>query len=320
MNRGITAAELFDALAERLGLSWSAGIAGGQRPVQHGDPGVSESVSSFVVWACHLNPVHPGRIQVIGPVENDYLARLEPVARADVLGRLFSGDTACVVISDGERVTEEFSILADAAAIPLFRSDLPGYVIISHLQHYLTNALAECINLHGVFMEVLGIGVLLTGKSGIGKSELALELISRNHRLVADDAPEFRRIAPDELSGSCPPELTGFLEVRGLGVLNIRAMFGDSVIKLNKNLRLIIDLQHMTDHELAALDRLEGSRRYRRILDVEVPQVTLPVVPGHNLAVLVEGAVRNHILLLKGYNASQAFIDRQQSMLLEGDA
>ncbi len=319
MSSGITAAELFDALAERLRLSWVAGIGGGQRLLRAAGNGAQQN-PSFAVWACYLNPVHPGLIQVVGPEERDYLAGLVPAARADTLHRLFSGNTACIVVSDGDKVEDDLVSGADAAGIPLFRSDLSGYKIISHLQHYLSSALAERVNLHGVFMEVLGIGVLLTGKSGVGKSELALELISRNHRLVADDAPEFRRIAPDELSGSCPPELTGFLEVRGLGVLNIRAMFGDSVIKLSKNLRLIIELQRMSDSELAALDRLEGSRRYQTILDVEVAQVTLPVVPGHNLAVLVEGAVRNHILLLKGYNASQAFIERQQRMILEGDA
>lgn len=319
MNSGITAAELFDIHAERLGLSWVAGLTGGERQIEPKAAGALRN-PSIVSWAGHLNPVHPCRIQVIGPVERAYLADLGQTARTDLLDRLFSGNTACVIVSDGEKVADDFVTMADTDAIPLFRSDLAGYKIISHLQHYLSIVLAERMNLHGVFMEVLGIGVLLTGKSGVGKSELALELISRNHRLIADDAPEFRRIAPDELNGSCPSGLIGFLEVRGLGVLNIRAMFGDSVVKLNKNLRLIIELQRMSDNELAQLDRLEGSRRYRTILDVEVPQITLPVIPGHNLAVLVEGAVRNHILLLKGYNASQVFIERQQRLILEGDA
>lgn len=319
MGKGITVAELFDAHAERLGLSWVAGLAGGERPVAAGEAGGTPA-SSFVEWAGYMNPIHPCRVQVVGPGEAAQLAQLDDAARMHALERLFRADTACVVVSDGEQVAGRFVELADACAVPLFRSDLAGYEIISHIQHYLSRILAERVNLHGVFMEVLGIGVLLTGKSGIGKSELALELISRNHRLVADDAPEFCRIAPGELNGCCPAELVGFLEVRGLGVLNIRAMFGDSVIKLNKNLRLIIELQRMSDSELAEIDRLEGSRQYRTILDVEVPQITLPVVPGHNLAALVEGAVRNQILLLKGYNASQTFIERQQRMILEGDA
>lgn len=318
MATGITPAVLFDSHQERLGLTWVAGLAGAERTFQSTMEGGARS-THFDAWAGHLNLVHPNRIQVIGPVEIAYLAGLDAAHRAEVMKQLFASHTSCLVVSDDEKVPGEFSALADACGMPLFRSPLPGYKIISHLQHYLSTALAERIILHGVFMEVLGIGVLLTGKSGVGKSELALELISRNHRLIADDAPEFRRTGPDELNGSCPSELIGFLEVRGLGVLNIRAMFGDSVIKMSKNLRLIIELKRMGDDEMAAMDRLQGSRQQCNILDVEVPQITLPVAPGHNLAVLVEGAVRNHILLLKGYNAAQAFIDRQQRLILEGD-
>jgi HPr kinase/phosphorylase len=162
-------------------------------------------------------------------------------------------------------------------------------------------------------MEVMGTGVLITGASSIGKSELALELLTRGHRLIADDAAEFARIAPDLLNGTCPEMLRDFIEVRGLGILNVRAMFGASAIKHNRNLRLIIVLQEMG--EAAAMDRLHGSRRMRTIMEVEIPEITLPVGPGRNLAVLVEAAVRNHILNVKGYDASQAFIERQKQRL-----
>ncbi|HEY4731712.1 MAG TPA: HPr(Ser) kinase/phosphatase, partial [Gammaproteobacteria bacterium] len=149
-------------------------------------------------------------------------------------------------------------------------------------------------------------------------SELALELITRGHRLIADDAPEFSRISPDALNGVCPSALSGFLEVRGLGILNIRSMFGDSAIKQNRNLRLIVHLQHMGDEELRKIDRLQGSRQSVTILEVEVPRIILPVAPGRNLAVLVEGAVRDHILHLKGYSAAQDFIDHQQRLISKG--
>lgn len=157
--------------------------------------------------------------------------------------------------------------------------------------------------------------VLLTGESGVGKSELALELISRGHRLIADDAAQLHRLAPDTLKGVCPPVLRDFLEVRGLGVLNIRAMFGDRAIKHDKNLRLVIHLEKMAARQLRAVDRLHGSRQSREIHGVVVPQVTLPVVSGLNLAVLVECAVRNHILHMEGYNADLDFIERQQQYL-----
>lgn len=316
MNEHLTPADLFETHEERLGLTWVAGLGGADKAFRPEDTAAVRN-SFFATWAGYLNLIHPSRIQVLGQAEMAYLSRLDRGTYEETLQRLFSSAACCVIICDDEKVPDVFASMADDAVVPLFRTALPGFKIVSHLQHHLSNVLAERINLHGVFMEVLGIGVLLTGRSGVGKSELALELISRNHRLVADDAPEFRRIAPDELNGCCPSGLIGFLEVRGLGILNIRAMFGDSVIKLNKNLRLIIELQRMSDAELAAMDRLQGSRQHRTILEVEIPQVTLPVVPGHNLAVLVEGAVRNHILLLKGYNAAQAFIDRQQQMILE---
>jgi len=195
----------------------------------------------------------------------------------------------------------------------MLSSELPVQEIVRNLQYYLSNYFAEKITLHGVFMEVMGTGVLITGESSIGKSELALELLTRGHRLIADDAPEFARLAPDTINGTCPEMLRDFIEVRGLGILNVRAMFGASAIKNNRNLRLIIVLQDMD--EAQEMDRLHGSMRNRSIMDVEIPEITLPVGPGRNLSVLVEAAVRNHILLTKGYDASKAFIERQRRRL-----
>ena len=164
-------------------------------------------------------------------------------------------------------------------------------------------------------MEVHGIGVLLSGDSGIGKSELALELINRGHRLIADDAPEFSRTAPDTVRGSCPEALRDFLEVRGLGILNIREMYGDSAIKPSKNLRLIVCLTLLDNVQDYNFDRLEGSYRNIGFMDVEIPEVMIPVAPGRSLAVLVEAAARQHIQLLSGYNATQDFILKQQRLI-----
>ncbi|MCK4586926.1 MAG: HPr kinase/phosphorylase [Gammaproteobacteria bacterium] len=168
---------------------------------------------------------------------------------------------------------------------------------------------------HGVFLDIHGLGVLLTGDSGVGKSELALELISRSHCLIADDAIEFSQQDPGEVLGTCPEALRDFLEVRGLGVLNIRAMYGDGVIQTSKNLCLIVHLERMAPEKIQQVDRLEGCYGHQHILGTEIPMVTLPVASGRNLAVLVEAAVRHHILLRKGYNASKAFIARQQQIL-----
>ena len=172
----------------------------------------------------------------------------------------------------------------------------------------------EKITLHGVFMEVMGTGVLITGHSSIGKSELALELLTRGHRLIADDATEFARTAPDTLNGTCPEMLRDFLEVRGLGILNVRAMFGASSIKQSRNLRLMVVLQDIEDAE--KMDRLHGSKRIRTIQDVDIPEITLPVGPGKNLAVLLEVAVRNQGPQHEGLRRKhKAFIDRQKRRL-----
>lgn len=176
----------------------------------------------------------------------------------------------------------------------------------------------ETITKHGVFLDVLGLGVLLTGPSGIGKSELALGLINRGHRLVADDAVTFNNVGNDTIIGQCPELLKDFLEVRGLGVINIRVMFGDTAIKDSKRLQLIVKIVTFDSDELKSIDRLHGIYREPKILGVKIPEVTIPVAPGRNLAVLVEGAVRNQVLKLTGYYASDEFAQRQK-LLLEND-
>ena len=176
------------------------------------------------------------------------------------------------------------------------------------------------ITVHGVFMEVMQLGVLLSGASGVGKSELALELLNRGHRLIADDAPEFLRLASGGVLGRCPEVLRDFLEVRGLGVLDIRAMFGDSVIAPQAELKLILHLKVMGGEQLAAVDRLRPSRDSVTILEKEVPRITLPVAPGRSLAILAETAVRSHLLSLAGYDAAAEFSGRQRQFLDRGDA
>ena len=171
------------------------------------------------------------------------------------------------------------------------------------------------LTLHGVFLDVMGVGVLLTGTSGIGKSEIALSLINRGHRLVADDAVLFNLVNNETIVGHCPPLLQDFLEVRGLGILNIRVMFGDTAIKENKRLQLVVRLVPMEHDELKKIDRLYGMYRDQAILDIPISEVTIPVAPGRNLSVLVEGAVRNQVLKHTGYHASEEFVARQTRIM-----
>ena len=256
----------------------------------------------------YMNLSNPSRIQVLGAADLRYLMQLNKAEFEQTLQHLFAQDPCMIVVTDNEAAPDALLAGAESTGTPLLGSRLVSYKLVNHLQYFLTNLLAEKITLHGVFMEVKSIGVLLTGDSGMGKSELAFELITRGHRLIADDAPEFYRIAPDTVNGVCPKSLDGFLEVRGLGVLNIRAMF------------LIIHLKDIKREHEWEIDRLYGSSRMRSVLEVDIPEITLPVAAGRNLAVLVEGAALNHILKLKGYDAARDFINNQQRLIREGES
>ncbi len=307
-------------------LSWIAGREGAARVIVSsginpgrvaiaGDAMDSAHDNGTVVPAKslvgHLNLIHPNQIQVLGHSELQYLTGLRDSARSDTLEQVLADDPACLIVGENQQPPADMTRVCEAAHIPLFVSALSSETLTDSLHYYLSNLLAEVVTSHGVFMEVMAIGVLLTGPPGVGKSELALELITRGHRLVADDAPQFSRIAPDIVNGTCSEVLADFLEVRGIGIINVRELFGDSAIKSNKYLRLIINLQPLNDTDVAQPNRLEESYQTRTMLNLEVPEIALPVAPGRNLAVLVECAARNHILRMSGYNASEDFISRQ---------
>jgi len=315
MITSIAVNDLFDTHRDKLTLEHVAGSDGKNRFIEFEDTQLAVEDVPDVSFVGHMNFIHPHRIQVIGHRETTYLEKLSPSERDNAIKGLYDGDPLCIIVANSIKIPDALVTHSNTSGIPLFSSLQNSQFIVNHLQYYLSHTLANRITLHGVFLEVNGIGVLLTGDSGVGKSELALELISRGHRLIADDAPEFSRVAPDTLSGECPPQLKDFLEVRGLGILNIRAMFGDNTIKDMKYLRLIIHLEEMSETELQQIDRLRGSHQLQNILGVDVEQITLPVAPGRNLAVLVEIAVRNHILSYKGYNAAENFIQRQHDFI-----
>lgn len=310
MSGPLTVQDLVERIGKRLRLRWLGGQEGRLNPVLGDFPGASRQA-----LVGPLNCIHPNRIQVIGHAELVYLAELGETTYWDTIEKLFSCHPAAILFADAIEPAPEILTWAQRTETPLLGTPINDDQLTTNLQYFLTQALAERITLHGVYMEVLGMGVLLTGEPAVGKSELALALISRGHRLVADDAPEFAQVAPDTLSGSCPPLLRDFLEVRGLGILNVRAMFGDSAVRRKKDLHLIVHLQKMTDQELSRMDRLEGTHSTRLVLGVTVPQLTLPVASGRNLAILVEAAVRHHALRLRGYDASIDFAERQGRLL-----
>ncbi|MDQ1363873.1 MAG: HPr kinase/phosphorylase [Pseudomonadota bacterium] len=306
----LTPQKLFDLLHEQLDLHWIAGRHHEHRIIKR-----NLRLNDQATLVGHLNLVHPNRIQVIGKTEWAHLRQLKKNSRSDMQKQLFSRRTAAIIASDNIQPPAEFIELADQHHTPLLLSSQPSNTLIDAIRFYLSNLLTERTTVHGVFMEVMGNGVLLTGASSIGKSELALELITRGHRLIADDAPIFTCTGPNMLNGSCPPVLKDFMEVRGLGVLNIRAMYGDNAIKQNKYLRLIIHLVNMSLEDQMKMDRLYGSRSTRKILNVDIPEILLPVASGRNLAVMVEAAVRNFILVEHGHNAADEFIQRQSDYM-----
>lgn len=315
MSEAFTIGYLVEALSQRMDLKWIAGERGATREVR---PTAEGDTHQNLVGP--LNFIHPNRVQLIGKAELGYLDGLGRNARQESISRLFVTHPVAIVLAAGTRAPTDLAEAADSHDTPLLATSAPDHKALENLQYFLWRSLAERATLHGVLLEVLGIGVLLTGDPAVGKSELALELISRGHRLVADDAPELMRVAPDIINGACPPMLQDFLEVRGLGLLNIRALFGESAIKRSKYLRLIIHLKSSDEAEAVVMDRLTGSTSSLQVLGLDIPRVTIPVAPGRNMAILVETAVRNHMLRETGYDASEDFIERQRQAIEEGEA
>lgn len=315
MNPILTANDLFDAQHEVLHLRWLAGKTGEKRLLEP-----ASALFPGMALVGYLNFIHPNRIQILGSAEVVYLRQLDEAERGQAIQRIFTcTTTTIVVVANDENVDSDLIEAANSASLPLFACTLPGPKVIDHLQHYLTRSLAARSTLHGVYLEVMGLGVFLTGESGIGKSELALELLSRGHRLIADDAVEFSRTTPTVLIGRCPHLLRDFLEVRGLGILNVRAIFGDTAVRPEKTLRLIVRLEQLTADRMTKIDRLQAEQATRNILDVDIPEVVLYVAPGRNLAVLVEAATRNHIMRMRGINPLEDLMERQHVLMSKKD-
>ena len=306
----INVSELFKQTRLKLKLNWIAGLDGGTKQLN------SEKVTKpSLALIGHLNFVHPNRVQVLGCAEMDYLRSLSIIAMQQAISNLYSTDLAAIVVANGEKAPIELVNAANINKTPLFTTPMQSPQLMDLLSHYLKQAIAESTSLHGVFIEVQGFGVLIKGNPAIGKSELALELITRGHRLIADDIVDFYRISPERLEGRCPELLQDFLEVRGLGILNIRALFGDNSVKPTKPLDLIIQLELADLQKPQELDRLNVKMQHEKILEVDITKVVIPIAAGRNIAVLVEVAVRNHILLMRGVNATQQFTKRQKQLM-----
>ncbi len=257
----------------------------------------------------------PTRLQIIGKVEYTYLEKVSPEERAHKFKRLMSyKQIPCIVICREE--IEPFPEMLECArinGIPIFKTDLPTTSFLAEANRWLHVELAPRISMHGVLVDIYGEGILITGESGIGKSETALELVRRGHRLVADDAVEIKRVSANTLLGSAPEVIRHFIEVRGIGIVDIKQIFGVGSVKEMKNIDLIIKLELWDQNK--QYDRLGLTNEYTDILGIKVVTNAIPVRPGRNIAIICETAAINFRQKKMGYNAAEALNDRVMNNL-----
>jgi HPr kinase/phosphorylase len=307
----ISAEALFEAHREAMRWDW---IAGHAHPERHFDDNAVRDARSPADLVGYLNYVHPYRVQIVGRREVAYLHASAPEDQERRISRIVTIEPPVLIVADGETAPPRLVAMCDRAEIPLFQTAESAGHVIDVVRSYLAQLFAERTTRHGVFMDILGLGVLITGESGLGKSELGLELISRGHGLVADDAVDLYRVSQTALDGRCPDLLLNLLEVRGIGLLDIKAIFGETAVRRKMRLRLIVHLVRKETME-REFERLPYEPLYEEILDIPVRKVVIAVDAGRNLAVLVEAAVRNTVLQLRGIDTYQEFIKRHQSAM-----
>lgn len=304
----ISADLLFEAFRSSLRWEWLAGLGASER---HFDEVAVRAARSGADLVGYLNYIHPYRTQVLGEREVNYISKCSAADGARRIARIVTLEPPVLVLADGQVAPPELIAMCERAQIPLFSTTESAAFVIDVLRAYLSKHFADRTSMHGVFMDILGMGVLITGESGLGKSELGLELISRGNGLVADDAVDLYRINQTTIEARCPDLLQNLLEVRGIGLLDIRAIFGETAVRRKMRLKLIV---HLVRKETLERDyeRLPSEPLVQDILGIPVRKVVIQVVAGRNIAVLVEAAVRNTILQMRGIDTYQDFIDRQR--------
>ena len=309
----VSAEVLFNQFRVLLNWEWLASLGASERRFDEVAVRAARSGADLVGY---LNYIHPYRAQVLGEREVAYLVNATPEDCARRVARIVELEPPVLVLADGQSPPASLMAMCEQAQIPMFATKESSAYVIDVLRSYLSKHFADRISMHGVLLDILGLGVLITGESGLGKSELGLELISRSHGLVADDAVDLYRINQDTIEGRCPDLLMNLLEVRGIGLLDIRAIFGETAVRRKMNLKLIV---HLVQRETLERDyeRIPYEPLTQDVLGIPVRKVVLQVSAGRNLAVLVEAAVRNTILQLRGINTYQDFVDRHRRAMDE---
>ncbi|MEQ6436498.1 HPr(Ser) kinase/phosphatase [Comamonas sp. w2-DMI] len=313
----ISADVLFEAFRNSsLRWQWVAGLGASERRF---DEMAVRSARSGADLVGYLNYIHPYRLQVLGEREIAYLTNATSQDCLRRVARIVTLEPPVLVLADGQNAPDELLSMCERAHIPMFATQEQSAFVIDVLRAYLSKHFADRITMHGVFMDILGMGVLITGESGLGKSELGLELVTRGNGLVADDAVDLYRINQTTVEGKCPDLLQNLLEVRGIGLLDIRSIFGETAVRRKMRLKLIVHLVRKETME-REYERLPAEPLTQDVLGVPVRKVVIQVVAGRNIAVLVEAAVRNAILQLRGIDTYQEFVQRHRLAMERGSS
>lgn len=310
----VSAEVLFEEFRNNLRWEWVAGLGASERVFNEVAVRAARSGADLVGY---LNYIHPYRVQVLGEREVAYLSNSTADDCERRVSRIVALEPPVLVLADKQAPPAALLAMCESANIPMFSTPESSAYTIDVLRSYLSRHFADRISMHGVLMDILGMGVLITGESGLGKSELGLELVSRGHGLVADDAVDLYRVNQDTIEGRCPELLSNLLEVRGIGLLDIKAIFGETAVRRKMRLKLIV---HLVRRETMERDyeRIPYEPLTQDVLGIAVRKAVIQVVAGRNLAVLVEAAVRNAILQMRGIDTYQEFVERHRKAMGEG--
>ena len=310
----VSADALFEEFRATLRWEWVAGLGASERRF---DELVVSAARSGADLVGYLNYIHPYRVQILGEREIAYLTNSTADDCSRRIARIVKLEPPVLILADGQTAPDALLSICERAQIPMFATHESAAFVIDVLRAYLSKHFADRTSMHGVFMDILGLGVMITGESGLGKSELGLELISRGNGLVADDAVDLFRINQTTIEGKCPELLQNLLEVRGIGLLDIRAIFGETAVRRKMRLKLIVHLVRKETME-NEYERMPYEPLTQDVLGVPVLKVVIQVVVGRNIAVLVEAAVRNTVLQLRGIDTYQEFVERHRRAMERG--